>query len=131
MSFNILYNAGIPVDSAFQMIAKSQSNSIIQEDFLKIKESMDKGYNLNKSIQRSPFITDLAKSLISIGEETGKLNEQLAELAEKSKRDFEEYAENLKAAMAPISTIAIGGVVGILVVAVYLPIMSMIDLTKG
>jgi len=131
MSFKILYNAGIPVDMAMKMIANSNSNLIIKEDFIKIKESLDKGQDLTHSIKRSPFITDIAKSMISIGEETGKLSEQLESLNIKSKKDFEEYSDAIKEAMTPISTVLIGGVVGILVVAVYLPILSMIDLTKG
>jgi len=131
MSFKILYNAGIPVDMAMKMIANSNSNLIIKEDFIKIKESLDKGQDLTQSIKRSPFITDIAKSMISIGEETGKLSEQLESLNIKSKKDFEEYSDAIKEAMTPISTVLIGGVVGILVVAVYLPILSMIDLTKG
>jgi type IV pilus assembly protein PilC len=131
MSISILYDAGIPINNAFDMIAKSQSNDIIKDDFTRIKDLMNKGYNLSKSIQKSPFISDLAKSLINIGEETGKLSDQLKNLKENSKTDFEEYTETIKKAMTPISTLVIGGVVGTLVVAVYLPIMSMVDLMKG
>lgn len=127
MNFEILYNAGVPVETSLEMIAGSQSNEILKEEFLEMKNQVKNGFNLAYVVRQNKYIPDMTKSLISIGEETGKLSEQLRTVTSFAKKSFDAYTRNLKRIMSPMATIIIGGMIGIVVVSVYMPILSMMD----
>lgn len=127
MNFEILYNAGVPVETSLEMISGSQSNEILKEEFVEMRNQIKNGHNFAYVVRQNKYIPDMTKSLISIGEETGKLSEQLRTVTSFAKKSFNAYTRNLKRIMSPIATIVIGGMIGIVVVSVYMPILSMMD----
>lgn len=127
MNFEILYNAGIPVENAFEMIRKSQSNEVLKENFKDMKKKLSDGHKLTYVIRQNKYIPDMTKSLISIGEETGKLSEQLRTVTDFAQKSFDSYVKNLKRIMSPLATVIIGGMIGVVVLSVYMPILSMMD----
>lgn len=127
MNFEILYNAGVPIETSLEMISGSQSNAVLKEEFIEMKNQIKNGYNFAYVIRQNKYIPDMTKSLISIGEETGKLSEQLETVTVFAKKSFNAYTRNLKRLMSPIATVVIGGMIGVVVVSVYMPILSMMD----
>lgn len=131
MSLEILYNAGIPIDKALLMVEKSEKNLIVKESYREMIDYISKGGNFYTAVNDSDFMVDMGKSLIEIGERTGSLDKVLKNLSNILREEFDLFTKKLNKMMAPISTLIIGGIIGTIIVAVYLPIISMMDIAKN
>lgn len=131
MSLEILYNAGIPIDKAMLMVERSERNMIVKESYREIIDYIAKGGNFYTAVNDSEFMNDMGKSLIEIGERTGSLDKILKNLSNIMREEFDLFTKKLNKMMAPISTLVIGGIIGTIIIAVYLPIISMMDIAKN
>lgn len=131
MSLEILYNAGISIEKSLAMVERSEKNLIVKDSYKEMIDYISKGGNFSVAVNDSEFMTDMGKSLIEIGEKTGTLNKILVDLSKILKEDFDEFTKKLNKMMMPISTLFIGGIIGTIIIAVYLPIISMMDIAKN
>jgi MSHA biogenesis protein MshG len=83
------------------------------------------GESLSRTAQTSPLFTPLALQMISVGEETGALGEMLDEVADFYEREVYYDLENLSAALEPVLIVAVGGMVLILALGVFLPLWDL------
>lgn len=128
MAMSILYSAGVPAQRGLQMIYRGEKNIIIKEEYNEMIEYISQGGDFSKAIEESEFMPDMAKTLIKIGEKSGELEDIFINLTFITQESFDLYAEKVKAMMKPISGAIIGLMVGIIIIAIYMPIISMMDI---
>ena len=92
---------------------------------------VQQGQELNYSLGRSGMFPKLVISMIKIGEETGQLSFMLEKLAIFYKREVESTVESLTKAMEPAVVFVVAGIVGTIVIALYLPMFSLITNMRG
>jgi len=97
---------------------------LINEAVSKAIGDIENGRSIHESLQESGLFPPMLISMISIGEEAGTLPSMLDKVAEFFEEDVASLSKNLGTALEPISLIAIGGVVGTMLISLYLPIFQ-------
>jgi len=112
-----LSDSGVPILDSLEMTGKMGGNRVIERATIEAKSSLKKG---NHSVF-PPMVT----SMISVGEETGALDEMLNKIADFYDREVEAMVNSLASLIEPLLIIFLGAMVGIIVVAMYLPYFTM------
>ena len=126
-----LVNAGIPIVEALERCISASSNELTRRTLQQGISLVQQGQELNYALGRSGMFPKLVISMIKIGEETGKLSFMLEKLAIFYKREVESTVTSLTKAMEPAVVFVVAGIVGTIVIALYLPMFSLITNMRG
>ena len=126
-----LVNAGIPIVEGLERCISASSNELTRRTLQQGINLVKQGQELNYSLGRSGMFPKLVISMIKIGEETGKLSFMLEKLAIFYKREVESTVTSLTKAMEPTVVFVVAGIVGTIVIALYLPMFSLITNMRG
>ena len=126
-----LVNAGIPIVEGLERCISASSNELTRRTLQQGINLVKQGQELNYSLGRSGMFPKLVISMIKIGEETGKLSFMLEKLAVFYKREVESTVTSLTKAMEPTVVFVVAGIVGTIVIALYLPMFSLITNMRG
>jgi MSHA biogenesis protein MshG len=124
-SFALTLEAGLPVIQALNTIARASGNEFLTERVLALRDGVERGEGLYRTSQTAELFTPLALQMIAIGEETGALSEMLGEVADFYEREVDYDLENLSAAIEPVLIVAVGAMVTVLALGVFLPLWDM------
>ena len=126
-----LVNAGIPIVDGLERCISASSNELTRRTLQQGISLVQQGQELNYSLGRSGMFPKLVISMIKIGEETGQLSFMLEKLAVFYKREVESTVTSLTKAMEPAVVFVVAGIVGTIVIALYLPMFSLITNMQG
>jgi len=126
-----LVNAGIPIVEGLERCISASSNELTRRTLAQGISLVQQGQELNYSLSRSGMFPKLVISMIKIGEETGQLSFMLEKLAIFYKREVESTVTSLTKAMEPAVVFVVAGIVGTIVIALYLPMFSLITNMRG
>ena len=126
-----LVNAGIPIVEGLERCISASSNELTRRTLKQGISLVQQGQELNYSLGRSGMFPKLVISMIKIGEETGQLSFMLEKLAIFYKREVESTVTSLTKAMEPAVVFVVAGIVGTIVIALYLPMFSLITNMRG
>ena len=121
-----LVNSGIPIVDGIERCISASSNELVRRTLRESILLIRQGQELNYSMGRSGVFPKLVISMIKIGEETGQLSFMLEKLAVFYKREVESAVSSLTKAMEPAVVFVVAGIVGTIVIALYLPMFSLI-----
>ncbi len=124
-TLEVLVRSGIPVLEALNTSGLVLRNSILREDLRVACEDVERGGSLGRSLRRSGRFPVFMTSLLSVGEESGKLDEALAEVGSSYERDTDEAVSTSTSLLEPVMILVIGSIVGFVVMAMLLPIFEM------
>jgi MSHA biogenesis protein MshG len=124
-SLAICLSAGIPALQALGTIARTTGNDCVGDAILKLRDLVERGDSISRAAASTGLFPPLVVQMISVGEETGELSELLGEVAEHYRRDVDYQLKNLSAVIEPALIIAVGGVVLVLALGVFLPMWDM------
>ena len=116
---------GISMIDAVEQVAKMMDNKIIRDGLLDAKTQVAKGIPLSKPLKDMEMLPPMLSAMTKIGEETGDIEEMLSKVADYYDEEVEEATNKLTAAMEPLIMVVLACIVGMIVAAVYGPIMSM------
>ncbi len=126
-TLSTLIDSGIPLVEAIERCISASSNDRVKRCLAIGIQKVKEGQELSSSIDSYNVFPTLVKSMIKIGEETGKLGFMTENLANFYKREVEEAVSALTQAMEPLVIMVVAGIVGTIVVALYLPMFKMIS----
>lgn len=124
-SFALTLEAGLPALQALNTIARAAGNEYLTERVLALRDGVERGESLYRTSQTANLFTPLALQMIAIGEETGAVAEMLNEVADFYEREVDHDLENLSAAIEPLLIVAVGAMVTVLALGVFLPLWDM------
>ena len=130
-TLSTLLNAGIPLVEGLEKCINSSGNQLIKNALSKSIDVIKNGNELSYSFSLSKVIPKLIVSMIKIGEESGEMVFMLNNLAIFYKRELEESVNVLTKAMEPAVIFVVAGIVGTIVVSLYLPMFDMINQVGG
>jgi MSHA biogenesis protein MshG len=130
-SLAICLSAGIPALQALATIARTTGNEYMSEGILRLRDTVERGDSISRAAATVGLFPPLVLQMIAVGEETGELAELLAEVAEHYRRDVDYQLKNLSAVIEPVLIVAVGGVVLVLALGVFLPMWEMFGKVGG
>jgi len=128
---SMLTAGGVSILEAIDIGAKTSGNLIIENALNKIREAVKEGSNLSEPIQKSGIFPDMVSQMVSVGEETGKLEDMLLKVSQYYEEEVDTSVKNLTTMLEPIIIVFLGVIVGTLVIAMYLPIFKLGQTIKG
>jgi type IV pilus assembly protein PilC len=125
-----LVSSGVPILQAIEITGKTSGNAIIEDAMLDVKESVRSGESIAKPLSRVTVFPPMVTHMISIGEETGALDAMLNKIADFYEDEVDSTIKSLTSIIEPIMMLFVGGLVGLIVIAMYLPMFNMMNLVK-
>ncbi len=125
-----LSSSGIDILEALDIAAKTSGNLIIEETLTEVKNMVERGENLSSSMAASGEFPDMVIQMVSVGEETGTLDEMLQKVYLYYEEEIDNTVKNLTTMIEPIIIVVLGGIIGFLVIAMYLPIFKIGETIK-
>lgn len=120
-----LYRAGLPLSRSLEVVADTIDNLRYARDVQYLKQELDKGRSLSIAMDESEYFTPLMKEVTAVGEQTGKLDDMLETTATFYDEEVDEMLKNLTTLIEPLLLFGIFGMVGLLALAVYMPIWNL------
>jgi type IV pilus assembly protein PilC len=126
-----LIGSGIPLIEAIDVSAKTCGNYVIEKLLMSSKESVIQGKTFSTPLGREKLIPEMVVQMISIGEQTGSLENMLGKVADFYEDEVDNTVKGLTSMIEPILMVVLGGIIAVLVVAMYLPIFGMAGTAGG
>ena len=123
-TFGLLIKSGVPILSALNIAVPVIENEVIKEQISRSYQELEHGGTLGKSFKNAPVIPLFMSNLIRVGEESGKLQDALEEVASSYERDTEEAVQIMSSLLEPLMILVMGLITGFIVVAMLLPIFD-------
>lgn len=120
-----LVKSGVPILQALDTVAKTSGNKIVEKAVLSAKESIREGERIAEPLKRSGVFPPMVMQMISVGEETGNLDTMLAKIADFYDQEVDNAVNALTSMIEPLIIVGMGVVIGGIVIAMFLPILSM------
>lgn len=119
--------AGVPLVEAMESVAGVAGNSVFEKAIYKMKDEAATGQRLTVSIESSGLFSNMVVQMISIGEESGSIDDMLSKVADYYEEEVDNAVDAMTSLMEPMIMSFLGVVIGGLVVGMYLPIFKMGD----
>ncbi|KZR90234.1 type II secretion system F family protein [Synechococcus sp. MIT S9508] len=125
--FSSLSRAGVPILMALEISSETAGNSIISDAILDSRALVQEGVLLSTALTRQKVLPDMALSMLSIGEETGEMDQMLSKVADFYEDEVSASVKALTSMLEPAMIVVVGGIVGSILLAMYLPMFTVFD----
>lgn len=122
-----LLRSGVPVLSSLEMTAEVAGNERIKRGFLEMRDGASMGKALNAVVREKKLFPPMIGHMIAVGEETGRTDEMLEKIADWYDAELSEKIKRLSSILEPVMVVFVGIIVGFMVLAIFLPIISAIN----
>ena len=124
-TLGLLLRTGIPIDRALDLSGATMRNAALHEDLRWIRsETVEKGMPLSHGLRRSRHFPLFVANMVAVGEETGNMEDTLAEMASFYQRDLDRQIKTVTSLLEPVLILAVGLVVGFIIFAALLPVFQ-------
>ncbi|MDG4549649.1 MAG: type II secretion system F family protein [Candidatus Contendobacter sp.] len=124
-TLSTLFNGGVPLVDAMLSVAGATGNYVYEKAVLDMREAVSIGQQLNFAMRQSNLFPDMVVQMVAIGEEAGSLGDMLAKVADFYEAEVDQKVDTLTTMIEPLLMAFLAGVVGTLVVSMYLPIFKL------
>lgn len=125
-----MLRAGVPILQSLDIVADTSGNVVIARAAHAIEESVRRGESLTQPLSEHAVFPAMVVQMMAVGEDTGALDEMLAKIAEFYDQEVESTTESLTALIEPLMIAVLGGLVGSMIIALYMPIFKVFDLIE-
>ena len=125
--FSSLNRAGVPILMALEISSETAGNAIISDAILKSRTLVQEGVLLSAALARQKVLPEMALSMLAIGEETGEMDLMLSKVADFYEDEISTSLKALTSMLEPAMIVVVGGIVGSILLAMYLPMFTVFD----
>jgi len=125
-----LLSSGVPILDSLEITAKASGHAIIELAILATKESIEEGKTIAEPLEATEVFPPMVVQMIGVGEQSGALDTMLEKIADFYEEEVDQAVEALTAAMEPLMIVFLGTSVGGIVIAMYMPMFTMISAMK-
>lgn len=119
------FAAGVPLVQALGSVAGAAGNGLFKQAIEHMRHDVSTGIQLHQSMASTGLFPRMAIQMTAIGEESGTLDTMLEKVASHYEADVDNLVDNLTSLMEPLIMVVLGGIVGTLVIAMYLPVFQL------
>lgn len=124
-TLSTLLQAGVRIMDSLEIAANTAGNWVVESAIQRAKTSVSKGKTLAEPFKQEKHMPNMVVQMISVGEQTGNLDTMLGKIADFYEDEVEQAANTLTSMIEPLLMVFLGGVIAVLVIAMYLPIFNM------
>ncbi|OAB57919.1 pilus assembly protein PilC [Phormidium willei BDU 130791] len=125
--FGTLTRSGVPILNAMEIVRDTAGNEVIAEAIDYAKTQISEGGSISEAFRERGVMPALAVQMMSIGEETGELDKMLMKVGEFYEDEVEQAIKGLTSMMEPLMIVVIGGMVGSILLSMYLPMFAVME----
>ena len=125
-----LISSGVPILDGLEITAKTAGNKVIEYAVMDVRTAVSEGKTFAEPLMKSKVFPPMVTHMIAVGESTGALDTMMNKIADFYDDEVDNAVNNLTAMMEPMLMVFLGGSVGFIVIAMYLPIFKLITLIK-
>ena len=125
-----LIKSGVPILTALEIVEESSGNAVLARAVKNVKENIKQGGSISSELEQQGIFPAMVVSMISVGEETGELDAMLSKIADFYDTEVEAAVEALTSLLEPLMMVFIGGIVGSVIVGMYLPMFKIFESIK-
>lgn len=114
--------AGVPIIDSLEICIDTLDNTQIAKDLLKVRQAVIEGKSITEPLSRITYFPPLVTQMMKVGESTGNLDQMLVKVADVFQEEVEELVANLTKLIEPLILVVLGGIIGFVLIAMYLPI---------
>ncbi len=126
-TFSGLVHAGVPLLQAIDITAKTAGNSHMEKAMDDVKLSVQRGGSIAEPLRQSKMFPTMVAHMVGVGEETGNLDGMLAKVADFYEDEVAAVIKALTSILEPVMIMLVGGIVGFIVISMYLPLFQLYD----
>lgn len=126
-----LISSGVPILAGLEITARTAGNKVIAEAIMSARASIREGETVSAPLKASGVFPPMVTQMISVGEQTGALDEMLTKIAVFYEAEVDTAVDTLTSIIEPIMIVVMGGIVGGMVVSMYLPMFKLISVVAG
>lgn len=114
--------AGVPIIDSLEICIDTLDNTQIAKDLTKVRQAVIQGKSITEPLARIQYFPPLVTQMLKVGESTGNMDQMLLKVADVFQDEVEELVANLTKLIEPIILVVLGGIIGFVLIAMYLPI---------
>jgi type IV pilus assembly protein PilC len=122
--------AGVPILQALEITATSSGNWVMENALLKARDAIRQGIPIYKPLEDEPVFPLMVTRMIAVGEETGDIDGMLTKIAEFYESEVDATVKALTSIIEPLMIVVVGGIVGGIIIAMYLPMFRIFELIE-
>lgn len=130
-NLSMMLSAGVPLMAALELVGASANNWVIESALAKTREAMANGHSFSTTLEQHTIFPPIVAQMILVGEESGSLAQMLDSIGDFYDDEVKELTESLASAIEPVMIVGVGGLVGAMIVALYMPMFSMFGAISG
>ncbi|WP_084130449.1 type II secretion system F family protein [Demequina sp. NBRC 110055] len=127
-NFGAMVRAGVPILQALDIVGEASGNIVVEDATRAVQDSVRRGESLAKPLAGQGAFPPMVVQMIAVGEDTGALDTMLDKIADFYDQEVESTTEQLTSLIEPIMIAVLGGLIGTMVIALYLPIFNVFEL---
>jgi len=126
-----LVQSGVPILESLNIVKETAGNAVFERAFARIYDSIREGETIAQPLREARIVDDIVVNMIDVGEETGDLDTMLNKIADNYDEEVEALVESLVSLLEPMMIVVLGGIIGFIVIALFLPLITLITKLSG
>lgn len=126
-----LIRAGVPILDAITITRETSSNYVYEQALQNVHDSVRQGESFAEPLRKARVCDAIVTNMIDVGEETGDLDKMLLKIADNHDEEVDNLVEAMTSLIEPMMTLALGGIVGFIVIALFMPLVALIQSVTG
>ena len=125
-----MMRSGVPILQSLEIVSDTTGNMVLGNACRDVQESVRQGESIAAPLSNHPVFPSMVVQMMSVGEDTGALDDMLDKIAEFYDQEVESTTEALTALIEPLMIAFLGGIIGAMIIALYMPIFNIFNLIK-
>jgi type IV pilus assembly protein PilC len=126
-TLSTMISSGVPILDGLDIVAKTAGNMVIEKELQQTRQSISEGKTIAEPLQNSKIFPGMMVQMVAVGEETGSMEVMLNKIADFYDDEVDSAVSGLTAMLEPIMMVFMGGSIGTILIAMYLPIFTIAD----
>jgi type IV pilus assembly protein PilC len=126
-TLSALISAGVPLMQALDITAKTAGNTVVERAMENVITSVKQGGTIADPLKAAPVFPTMVAHMVGVGEETGNLDTMLSKIADFYEDQVDAAVKALTSILEPVMIVLVGGMVGFIVISMYLPLFKVYD----
>jgi type IV pilus assembly protein PilC len=129
-TLSALVSAGVPLLAALDITAQTAGNRVVEKAMADVIESVKRGGTIADPLKASSVFPGMVSHMVGVGEETGALDTMLSKIADFYEDQVASAVKSLTSILEPVMLVVVGGIVGFIVISMYMPLFKVYDSIK-
>jgi type IV pilus assembly protein PilC len=122
-----LTSSGVPILEGLEITAKTSGNAIIEDAIMAVRKAVEEGKTISAPLAETKVFPPMVVQMINVGEQTGALDQMLSKIADFYEEEVDTAIAGLMKLLEPVMIVILGGIIGTIVTAMYLPMYAILQ----